>query len=83
MLSSCYTTGVHSSIPLETNLEGQVRYSQCYMYDINYTDVPTVYSAKTNESPVIPCNNGWVYDTNKNTKTIVMEVSSITLLKSL
>lgn len=59
-----------SSIPVETTLDGQQRYSKCFMYDIHY-DKKTV--APSNGTKKIPCKNGWVYD-NEHRKSVVTQV---------
>ncbi|CAH0546488.1 unnamed protein product [Brassicogethes aeneus] len=60
------------SIPIEKTLDGQERYSQCFMYDLNYNK--SMFSGSLKDTTAkIPCKNGWVYDTDSNTQTVVME----------
>ncbi|KAJ8912957.1 hypothetical protein NQ315_000012 [Exocentrus adspersus] len=58
------------SIPLEKSLDGQLRFSNCYMYDFNYTD-------ETNdirqEAEIIPCKFGWIFDIDDISKSVVTE----------
>lgn len=61
LVSSQRQTYFCFSIPLEETLDGQLKYSQCLIYENN-----------TNEK--IPCPNGWVYDTDI-THSVVSEVS--------
>ncbi|KAJ8978569.1 hypothetical protein NQ317_012093 [Molorchus minor] len=59
------------SIPLETSLAGELRFSKCYMYDFNFTSSNSNYTAKGTE--IIPCNHGWIYDMDNKTTSVVTE----------
>ncbi|XP_045486894.1 beta-alanine transporter-like [Pieris rapae] len=66
------------SIPQERR-NGILDFSQCNMYDINYTDILSRYStieeALMLEGPadIVPCKNGWVYEDTVYQSTVVTE----------
>lgn len=59
------------SIPQETTLDGQQRFSQCYMYNFNYTNISTIIYQ---EELIIPCQSGWIYEIDDNSNSVVSEV---------
>lgn len=69
------------SIPTTIHL-GQRRYDRCTMFDRNYTEINKRFldfagsEDKGNLSTVVmPCKNGWNYDTALYPATVVTEVS--------
>lgn len=64
-----------SSIPLEFR-DGHYRFSECFMYDLNYSNVLEAmdHKAYTHELvPVVPCKHGWEYDKTLYQNTVVDE----------
>lgn len=59
---------------------GEYHYSQCTMYNLNYTDIVKNYQdlgeALLKEVPgdIVPCKHGWTYDQTIYKNTIVNEV---------
>lgn len=72
------------SIPLELK-NGNLQYSQCTMYNLNYTDILKNYQSleeaiiKETPAEIVPCRNGWSYDKNVYKNTVVSEVTSFVL----
>ncbi|XP_047534605.1 beta-alanine transporter [Vanessa atalanta] len=63
------------SIPLELK-NGQLEYSQCSMYNLNYSDIMIQYpdiDESRGLTDVIPCNNGWNFELNTYKNTVVTE----------
>ncbi|XP_038223526.1 beta-alanine transporter [Zerene cesonia] len=66
------------SIPLELR-NGVLEYSQCNMYDLNYTDILNQYTtleeAAVSEgtADIVPCRNGWMYENVVYQSTVVTE----------
>ncbi|KAL0822246.1 hypothetical protein ABMA28_004373 [Loxostege sticticalis] len=66
------------SIPLELK-NGNLQYSQCTMYNLNYTDILKNYQSleeaiiKETPAEIVPCRNGWSYDKNVYKNTVVSE----------
>lgn len=57
----------------------QTDYSQCHMYDANYStwsedDVIKYLKDGVPPSPEVPCKHGWSYSTDVYTSTAVSEV---------
>ncbi|CAH1998605.1 unnamed protein product [Acanthoscelides obtectus] len=53
------------SIPLQTTLDGQLRFSKCNMYNIsyeNYTKASKNTVTAPNNAPTSSCKNGWYFD---------------------
>ncbi|XP_013787443.1 solute carrier family 22 member 1-like [Limulus polyphemus] len=64
------------AVPMESN-KGKIRYSQCYKYDVNFTQV-LVESGSTfpnpdEDWPIVPCSEGWEYDYSLIYPTIVSQ----------
>ncbi|CAG7822993.1 unnamed protein product [Allacma fusca] len=72
------------SIPLEIR-DGRLVFSQCYMYDIDITQLITdpdilikMYDdvgGLNSSYPIVPCKYGWHYDLSTYSSTVVTEVS--------
>ncbi|XP_039755563.1 beta-alanine transporter-like [Pararge aegeria] len=62
------------SIPLELRNE-QLEYSQCSMYNLNYSDVLNNYPSVDDslDKQIIPCADGWVYEMGTYKNTVVVE----------
>ncbi|XP_046968728.1 beta-alanine transporter [Vanessa cardui] len=63
------------SIPLELK-NGQFEYSQCSMYNLNYSNIMIQYpeiDESRHLTEVIPCNNGWNFELNTYKSTVVTE----------
>ncbi|CAK1544877.1 unnamed protein product [Leptosia nina] len=64
------------SIPKELR-NGILEYSQCEMYNMNYTDILTQYPIdvfpQEGSADVVPCQNGWVYENTVYQSTVVTE----------
>ncbi|XP_044269761.1 beta-alanine transporter [Tribolium madens] len=62
------------SIPTVVLLDGQTRFSQCTMYDLNYTNSLEFYeSVNYTNVRTVPCEHGWVYDKEGHENTIITE----------
>ncbi|XP_063925688.1 beta-alanine transporter [Zophobas morio] len=63
------------SIPTAVQLDGQTRFSQCTMYDLNYTNTSLEFYESVNYTTVsiVPCKHGWVYDKQGHENTIITE----------
>ena len=62
------------TIPLEEE-DGERVYSQCKMYNRNYSGLTDLSSIGGDDPGVVACRNGWTYDTSLYQSTIVMDVS--------
>ncbi|XP_045450926.1 beta-alanine transporter-like [Melitaea cinxia] len=63
------------SIPLELK-NGVLEYSQCNMYNLNYSEIMKNYSDIANidqSTEVMPCQNGWNYETTTYKSSVVTE----------
>ncbi|XP_045496115.1 beta-alanine transporter [Colias croceus] len=66
------------SIPLELR-NGVQEYSQCNMYDLNYTDILNRYTTLEDAAidgetaEIVPCRNGWMYENVVYQSTVVTE----------
>ncbi|KAG6460643.1 hypothetical protein O3G_MSEX012119 [Manduca sexta] len=64
------------SIPLELK-NGALEYSECYMYNLNYSDVVKNYenakAMKEVSGDLVQCTNGWMYDKSIYKSTVVTE----------
>ncbi|KAJ8969705.1 hypothetical protein NQ314_001619 [Rhamnusium bicolor] len=58
------------SIPTETTFDGQLKFSQCFMYDFNYTNTSNISSTNVD---IVPCKNGWFYDIDNDGNSVVSE----------
>ncbi|KAJ3635442.1 hypothetical protein MTP99_008350 [Tenebrio molitor] len=63
------------SVPTAVQLDGQTRFSQCRMYDLNYTNTSLEFYESVNYTTVstIPCKHGWVYDKQGHENTVITE----------
>lgn len=69
------------SLPRERR-DGESVYSQCQMYDVNYTQVAINYllnnlSTPNTSWPVINCRHGWNYDRSTYYNTLVTEMNVV------
>ncbi|XP_022920051.2 beta-alanine transporter [Onthophagus taurus] len=62
------------SVPLEL-VNGVLKYSECKMYDRNYTDISLTIQDfdYDNDTVQIDCKNGWIFDKSLYKQTVVME----------
>ncbi|XP_041987765.1 beta-alanine transporter-like [Aricia agestis] len=73
--------GKNLSIPQELR-NGKLEYSQCTMYNLNYTEILANYTSieevlMDRDPEVIPCNNGWTFDRDVYKSTVVTEWSLV------
>ncbi|KAJ2943570.1 hypothetical protein O0L34_g16679 [Tuta absoluta] len=70
------------SIPLEMR-SGELQYSQCNMYKLNYSEIvknyPRLEDALIRDTPseIIPCAYGWTHERSVYTNTVVTEWSLV------
>ncbi|XP_067132180.1 uncharacterized protein [Centruroides vittatus] len=64
------------SIPLETR-DGVEMYSQCAMYDYNYTRILLEGVPSDVDVPRVPCKNGWNYDRSVYESTLVTDMDVV------
>ncbi|XP_068618666.1 beta-alanine transporter-like [Battus philenor] len=62
------------SIPMELK-NGVLEYSECSMYDLNYTYIASNYPdiEEADRGDIIPCANGWYYEKDVYKNTVVTE----------
>ncbi|CAH1781865.1 unnamed protein product [Owenia fusiformis] len=70
-----HTTFMHIAVPLEENQFGEAMYSQCRVYDLNYSSVTAegVTNWIPNGNTSTRKCNGYVYDTSRFTSTLVSQ----------
>lgn len=65
------------SLPIEIK-DGAEKYSQCRMYDINYTRLlQNDYDFKRHHWPITDCKHGWTYDKSMFRTTLVAEMNIV------
>lgn len=71
---------VFYSIPTEYR-DGGLHYSECKMYDLNYTDlienyvfIENIISNRPDSKNTLDCKHGWIYDKSTYQNTVVVEV---------
>ncbi|CAH1781864.1 unnamed protein product [Owenia fusiformis] len=70
-----HTTFMNIAVPLEENQFGEAVYSQCRVYDLNYSSITDddVTNWTPNGNISIRKCNGYVYDTSRFTSTLVSQ----------